>query len=229
MMEKALLRVRVLDSFWLKLIAFSAMVIDHVGAAFFPDQLWFRYVGRLAFPIFCFLLVEGYMHTRNFWKYAIRILVVALISEIPFDLALNNGNLFQWGHQNTFFTLFLGLLALLSVDSFLKIGKYIPAVVCAVVIMVLAQVLNTDYGAKGICFVLLFYFIKYIKGIWSRVFLVLAFILLNYSSNVQIFAALALIPIYFYNGKRGMNKLKYLFYAGYPVHLFIIALVKIYA
>ena len=100
-----------LDSFQLKWIAIITMLIDHVGAIFFPGNLVFRYVGRIAFPIFCFQLVEGFFHTRNIEKYMLRLGIFAIISEIPYDLAFR-GNILDFEHQNVFFTLFLGILML---------------------------------------------------------------------------------------------------------------------
>ncbi len=127
----------------LKLIAMFSMLMDHIGAILLDrimiqhgameviDQQTFevfleanagvyytyqilRFVGRIAFPIFCFLLVQGFLHTRNLKKYLSRLFLFALISEIPFDLALP-GRLFAWEYQNVYFTLFLGVLALVGI------------------------------------------------------------------------------------------------------------------
>lgn len=114
----------------LKLIAIGIMMIDHIAAvivirmlysAAFYDHIQelyhvytiMRIIGRLAFPIFCFLLVEGLLHTRSAAKYAIRMAIFALVSEIPFDLALYNRP-FCFEHQNVFFTLLIGLLVLIG-------------------------------------------------------------------------------------------------------------------
>jgi len=127
----------------LKLIAIITMLIDHTAATILQRLLaqgqagldisntqavmdfyahngvllacysMMRLIGRLGFPLFCFLLVEGFLHTRNVWKYAIRLAAFALISEIPFDLALL-GEPFYWGYQNVFFTLLVGLLVMIG-------------------------------------------------------------------------------------------------------------------
>ena len=98
-----------LSSFALKCIALITMIIDHVGAILYPEARVLRIIGRIAFPIYAFLVAEGFYHTKNVKKYMLRLLLFALVSEIPFDLALT-GQILEFGHQNVFFTLFAGLL-----------------------------------------------------------------------------------------------------------------------
>ena len=90
----------------LKLIAVISMLLDHTGHVLFPGQIWFRYVGRLAFPIYSFLLAEGFFHTKNLKSYMFRLLFFGIISEIPFDLAFYD-TVFTFEHQNVFWTLLL--------------------------------------------------------------------------------------------------------------------------
>ncbi len=209
----------------LKCIAVVSMLIDHVGAVLFPQYRWMRAIGRIAFPIYCFLLVEGYSHTRNVKKYLLRLGLFALISEIPFNLAFS-GVWIDPDGTNVFFTLFLGLLAIHGCEfvkkkwekySLLGIGSF---VVCGVVAEV---VLDTDYGAWGILLIFILYEFKDQK-IWEVVFSGVVFWCMT---KIELFGLLAFIPIFLYNGKRGPNPpaLKIGFYLFYPVHLLVIHLI----
>lgn len=206
-----------INGFTLKWIAIITMIIDHVGAVLYPQYIILRIIGRISFPIFCFLLVEGVMHTRNIRKYERRLLLFALLSEIPFDLTFYGGITLE--HQNVFFTLLIGVLMLEimerqrdSMYSFLAIFGAI----------FLTEMLATDYKAGGICIILCFYYL-YQKSFAKQ----LAFIGMNYlyyGTGVQSYAALAAIPMLLYNGERG-PKMKYFFYLFYPLHLLILYLI----
>lgn len=108
-----------LSGFTLKCIAMVTMLIDHMGYVLFPGYVIFRIIGRLAFPIYCFLLVEGAVHTSNWKKYLGRLFLFALISEIPFNLAIG-GKLWYPASQNVLFTLLLGLLAIRLLQELLN-------------------------------------------------------------------------------------------------------------
>ena len=148
----------------LKRIACLSMLIDHIGAAllenglFRQNAVWqggvrldfvMRMAGRLAFPIYCFLLVEGFVHTHDFRKYALRMLGFALLSEFPFDWAFFSG--VWWGHQNVYFTLLLGLLAMKALDTF-RTGEGTPdarGILCAAACTGAAALLRCDYDVMG--------------------------------------------------------------------------------
>jgi hypothetical protein len=181
-----------------------------------------RNIGRIAFPIFCFLLVEGFQRTSNLKKYALRLGAFALISEIPFDLAFSS-SLLEFHYQNVYFTLFLGLLTMTGCAAVeTKFAENIWAkTICSLLVlfagMGAAELLQTDYGMLGIlCIMVLYIFRK------NRLFQAVAGALSFCWWELP--AVLAFIPIYFYNGKRGW-KIKYFFYLFYPVHLLLLAVV----
>ena len=231
-------RYQILSSNALKLIALITMIIDHIGAAVLEMGViegynigalnisyetaifWWnvdsvlRAIGRIAFPIYCFLITEGYVHTRNPRKYALRLGAFALISEIPFDLAFSH-SWWSMEYQNVFFTLLLGLLAIMAIDECEKQAKSrwvgLAAAFCFVM---LGDVLRTDYGAFGVFFIVVLYVFRNCG--WIRT--VIGCLLIAWETT----GPLAFIPIQMYNGERGRLRLKYLFYAFYPVHLVIL-------
>lgn len=219
----------------LKLIAIITMLIDHIGAAVIArlliagqgsEMLYkiyyaMRAVGRVAFPIFCFLLVEGFFYTGSRKKYALRLFGFALLSEIPFDLAFS-GKILEFGYQNVFFTLLIGLLTIMLFDAVVKKQEWHPVLRSALLVIITfggmgaAYLLHTDYDAKGVLAILVFYMTRQMRGL-QIVAGCLAFCW-------ELPAIVAFIPIAFYNGKRGWN-IKYLFYAFYPVHLLVLYLI----
>lgn len=212
-----------MNSLILKLIALLTMIMDHYGAIFCNDVIVYRIIGRLAFPIYCFLLVEGYAHTSNVRKYALRLLIFAFISEIPFDLAFFNEIGFK--DQNIFFTLFIGLAAIYLLDN----KKYNDKLII-ISALILATLLRTDYEYIGIVYILSFYKTRNIPA--KKRMLTVAFIMfiINLSTGLlQQFSVFSLLLIYNYNNEQGIkNKWVQIgFYAAYPVHLFIFYIIKI--
>lgn len=229
-------KYKILSGSALKLIAVISMLIDHIGVALtyedFANQnlislfgkdisIYFilRFVGRLAFPIFCFLISEGFYHTKNRFKYGRNLLLFALISEIPFDL-FTSRNIFSMGGQNVYFTLFVGFLALYIIDSNFH---FLYKALFFVFVLGAFPLLKTDYGVKGVLLIVLFYYLRennLLKTILSFPFL---------SGGYRAFCSLFFINLY--NGKRGVvnNKFsKYFFYAFYPMHLLILYFVRLY-
>lgn len=215
-----------MNVFILKIIALITMMIDHYGAIFQNGIDIYRVIGRLAFPIYCFLLVEGYFHTRNVKKYGIRLLLFALISELPFDLAFYNN--LEFKHQNIFFTLFIGLVTMYLLDNMEKYNLKKPMIIIAAALI--STFLFVDYSFVGIVYILAFYFTKQFSNRERlyKVGLILLVTNLLFSSITQQFSLLALPLIYFYNGELGpKNKyLQMLFYASYPLHLLVYYLVR---
>lgn len=233
----------------LKLIAIMTMLIDHAAVVLLengwaagamhgftmatpeslatylstlpPDQQTLvavyvicRLIGRLAFPIFCFLLAEGFTYTRNRQRYLGGLLVFALVSEIPFDLA-TEGVFLEFTYQNVFFTLCIGALTLWGIEQLLEGSRHLAwAILPTIAGMVLATLLVTDYGGYGVVMIVGLYLLRQ-----DRVRQTLFGVLLNFS---QFTAPLAFIPLWFYNGKRGLS-LKWIFYAFYPGHLLLLA------
>lgn len=221
----------------LKLIAVITMLIDHTGATVIravmrqpaiasdPElqKLWAsiyrisRDIGRIAFPIFCFLIVEGFLHTRSPRKYAGRLFLFALISEIPFDIALK-GEWFYPYSQNVYFTLLFGLLVLMALTYFRdKPWLSLPVMAAG---MYAAYLLKTDYSYKGVFLIIILYLLRYTR----------LYQCIGGAAAVtwELPAPIAFIPVWLYNGKRGWN-MKYFFYWFYPVHLMVLYLLKIYA
>lgn len=221
-----------MNVFVLKIIALATMMTDHYGAIFQSGVLTYRIIGRLAFPIYCFLLVEGYRHTGNVKNYAARLFLFALISELPFDLAFYNKVIFA--HQNIFFTLFIGLLTIYILDNIE--GKFkskgtaeIMATSTIIAACLLAIVMSVDYTATGIAYILLFYKTRSFSNKKKFTIIAVGMLLLNLMSSwIQQFSLLALALIYFYNEELGpKNKvLQLLFYAAYPLHLLVFYLIK---
>lgn len=218
-------KYKCINSFILKMIAIITMVIDHVGAVLFPMNMMFRYIGRISFPLFVFLLVEGSIHTRKIRKYELRMFLFALISEIPFDLAFSS-EIVNIHSQNVFWTLGIGLVMLdLIQEAWIEsqpipiIWQFIVVAVCSCV----AQVLQTDYGAGGILLIYLVWMTHENVPAQAVSFAVIAIL---FFGVVELPGVIAFLPILLYNGKKGPSA-KYIFYAFYPVHLFLLHLIQV--
>lgn len=229
----------------LKIFAIVTMMIDHTGAALIGPLRYSvpasmenlrqffvalypvtRAIGRLAFPIFCFLLVEGFMHTRSAAKYALRLFLFALVSELPFDFALAN-SLFSWHHQNVYFTLLIGLLVMMGVSWFEQKPArtalqrwycFLMQALISVGGLYLAKIMYTDYGFKGVFLIEVLYFLRLDRRL-QAIFGAIAI-------SWEAWAPLSFIPVWFYNGTRG-KQMKYFFYWFYPVHLIVLGFFKL--
>lgn len=200
------------------------MLIDHIGAVFTPDQFnGFRIIGRLAFPIFCFLLVEGFYHTHDVKRYIGRLGLFVLLSELPFDLAFSG----MWSNQsqNVFFTLFIGMLVIYSMSLIkdkVRENDLLCISISLLVIVVgcyVADNLKTDYNSMGILLIVAFYLFRGEQRMLTMVAFVLLF------GQYEIYAMFSMLLIYFYNGEKG-PRMKYFFYVFYPGHLIILYLIS---
>jgi hypothetical protein len=228
-----------MTAFTLKIIALTAVLFDHLWVVF-PDvfPFWFRGIGRLAWPIFAFLLAEGFRHTKAPEKFLMRLLAFALISEIPYDLVFGNEINF-FANTNIFYTLFLGGTAICLYERMKEKRNWQTMAVIAGVLpaVILAQILTTDYGSMGVLFIFAMYAIK------PKTTRLIAFGAFALSQFLPLVAAyflgieipskylliipftLAVIPlIAMYNGKRG-KQAKWLFYFAYPAHLAVLAVI----
>lgn len=245
---KKLNRNITITSFGLHIIAMVCMLCDHLWGTIVPGNDWLTCIGRISFPIFAFMIVEGYFHTKNLKKYVQRLLVFAILSEIPFNLAMGS-RIFYPIHQNVLWS-FLISIGLIhwneNAKASEKIWKRVIVAVITVVLGYLAGLLTmVDFYHAGILTVLVFYFTKNLG--WLKYFLQAVLLwyinmelLGGYGYEVEIlgkvhfitrqgFALLALIPIWLYEGKQGpYNKvIKNIYYWFYPVHLLILGALKL--
>ena len=232
-------RVRVLNGFHLKLIAICTMFIDHMGHTLFPGVMWLRCIGRVAFPIFCFLIAEGCIYTHDRKKYALRLLVFALLSEIPFNL-MTGGRVWNPYDQNVLWTLLAGALVCWLMDWALKkrtVWAFVLTGAVTVAAYWLLELVNTDYGGWGMLLVAMFYCVHRAPYGWAVKMAAEAFWLAFFSIavmggvlSIELWSLWALVPIWLYNGQRGFSNkaVQYGFYAFYPVHILILSLISIY-
>lgn len=214
----------------LKLFACVTMLLDHYGVILAPWMISLRGIGRLSFPVFCFLLAEGAHHTRSPGKYALRLLLAAVISEIPFDYAFF-GKVFPY-HQNVMVTLLLGLLAVLAVK---RTGPVILKPLVILPFLIAADYLEADYGVHGVLLMLLFALTRAFPGKhWVQtigMFLIFAdmrsaplFTILGAQITLQMLGVLSIIPIALYSGEKQTHSklVQWGFYLFYPVHLLVL-------
>lgn len=196
----------------LKLLAILTMLIDHIGYIFFPKLIFLRVIGRIAFPIFAYHISIGYINTSNIKKYAIRLFLFGLLSQLPYNMLFKNGSL------NIFFTLFLGLIFIYSIDK----KNYI---VLALVILS-PIIFHIEYGYYGLFIILSFY---YFRENNNNAILIITCIniiyFLNHNFSIQIFSLLALLLIY-RDWSIKINLNKYLYYSFYPLHIGILYIIS---
>lgn len=227
----------------LRSLALFFMLLDHMWATIVPGNNWMTYVGRLAFPIFAFQIVEGFYHTSDRKDYAKRLLILALIAEIPFDLMCVSSPIFLF-HQNTVFTLLLGLWAISALDSARTAQTRSAAAKagCVLLAVYLLSILGfVDYGWKGVATVIVFYLFH--EGRSAKLWQLLSLLLLNvilfqgqmiplfggaYELPTQAFALLSLIPIWLYDGRKGFGgkSFQYAAYLFYPLHMLVLHLLR---
>lgn len=244
----------------LKWLAMILMLIDHTAAVILTRYIEslsaspgsavtavyyiMRILGRLAFPIFCFLLVEGFQYTHDRRRYLLNLTIFALISEIPFDLAIH-GTILEFRGQNVFFTLSIGLASIWLIEHFQ--GKRFLQFLCGLACAILGELLYTDYASLGVILIIIFYVFRNQRGklyaagtawlwlgacinsmmnihigsypeeLWGAILIT---VMMN--GVLELWGALSFLFIHRYNGQRGKALPKYFFYAFYPGHLLLL-------
>lgn len=202
----------------LKIFACVTMFIDHIGAVLLMkmrvnsirmDILYWicRWIGRLALPIFCYLLIEGFIYSKNRKKYIQRVALFTLLSEPAFDLAFY-GKVWDFRGQNVLWAFFVSLVMLVWIEKYTE-NKMIGAVIMMGA-SYLTFITRADYGFFIPVFVYALYQLRYYK----RYQILVGAIMVSW----ELVAPLSFILLKFYDGKRG-RQIKYIFYAFYPVHM----------
>ena len=245
--ERDMTEKKGISGFTLKMIAVVTMLIDHIGAVLVESMvskynsyvLWnvdmvLRGIGRLAFPLFCFFIVEGFHYTHDRKKYAIRLGIFAIISEVPFDLAFDK-TFFAPYDNSVMITLLLGLLAIWSLDTLFKksaekfrdsrvkqnLCDIVSIAVVTAAVVLIEELASSDYGAAGVVAII----IIYLLGRHKLIGLGLAVIWLGLTcGHTEFYALVDLIPLYFYHGRQG-HRMKYFFYVFYPAHLLVLSFI----
>lgn len=218
-----------LTNFDLKLIAIITMTIDHIGAIIYNDIDIFRIIGRISFPLFAFLLVEGFKNSSNRLKYFLRLIIFAFITQPIYDYTFKSNTL------NILFTFSLGFLLMMIIEFSKKIidkynkgsESYLYKTVFYslfyILFSILAIFLNVDYTVLGITTIFIFYLSPNI--LLSCILYFLSVVLLK-TNDIQMYSIISFFFLYFYNGKRGRN-LKYFFYLYYPLHLLLLKMLLV--
>lgn len=223
-----------MSSFMLRMLALISMMIDHAGLALFPRTDAFRCVGRLAFPLYCFLLVQGYIHTRDLRAYTRRLLFLAFLSEIPFDLLIF-GRISSSMEQNVLFSLLLGLAAVYAAHRFEREPQ--RAAMNILLLFMASMLFQVSYGWLGVALCLCFYKLRHsrirqalyllpVEGVYC-----LSLALSGVETNwvlISLCAMFSAIPICLYSGKPGLRHkfVSFLFYTAYPAHIVALLIIR---
>ena len=233
-------------SFALHVLAMFLMLCDHLWSTLLPQYTVLTCLGRIAYPIFAFMIAEGYFHTHDFKKYALRMLCFALVTEIPFDL-MYNGNAIYPYHQNVMWTFLIALLGMKGIDMVKEKGRLPLTILASAGIVILCIAAGfagvTDYYGFGVLTVFTFYFFHERKW-WCYIGQIILIYWINVEQlgglyyDVEILghnfelvqqglALIALIPIWLYRGRQGYHSkwFQYFCYAFYPVHMLVLVLI----
>lgn len=249
-------KTREITGFGLKLIAVITMFIDHIGAGILENtavfsmptaeaiqdqgtaimmlvDLLLRSIGRMAFPIYCYMLAEGFVHTRNVKKYGLRLLAIAIVSELPFDYLFDR-QWFSWGHNNVLWELLLGLIVIYGIVFVQKQDmnawlKFVLKIVVMGAGMAIAELTNLDYGMAGICAIAVMYNLNGEEKKKRLLAFGLGIVVLTLMSSVlEVCALFMLIPMSYYQGNRGPDSpmIRRFFYWFYPAHIVLLGAIS---
>lgn len=218
----------------LKIIAMVSMLLDHVGLLFFPEEPIFRILGRIAFPIFAYMIAEGCRYTKNRMKYLGMIAGMGIVFQIVYFVAM------QSLYQGILVTFSLAIITIYAIDGILKskklwvcLASLAALAFVAVFLFVLPSLLREtdfgiDYGVWGILIPVIVYFVPSHKWRICGVAILLLIRAIYYTlfplslGVLQWFSLLSIPLLALYSGKRGRAKMKYVFYIFYPAHLVIL-------
>ncbi|WP_434756735.1 TraX family protein [Paenibacillus amylolyticus] len=195
------------------------MLIDHIGHVFFSDNIIFALIGRLSFPIFAWSIARGIRNTKSLKNYSMRILILALVSQIPYAILFENNNL------NVCFTLFFGIICIWIYKYQMNfIFKYIGIITC----LLLSDFLNFDYGIYGILTIIIFYCFhnKYHLVLIFQTIITLISLEIYHYSVVQVYSLIASVLIILMHNYDEFKINKYLYYIFFPGHMIILLLLK---
>ena len=203
------------SSYDIRIVAIMTMLLDHVGLLLAGTVFYYplRMIGRIAFPLFCFLLVEGYIHTKDLHRYMLRLFVCAVVSQVPSSLFLNTGRL------NVMYELFIGLICLYLVDRQSSYG-----IIAFVGLLVACGAsCGAEYGLYGIALIVAMY---YFRGSPVNRFWFCGILCILMSWEYYGAAALSMAVIWCYDGNVGKRMNRWLQYAIYPLHMILLSAVR---
>ena len=212
----------------LKIIAMISMLIDHIGVAFFPGVRIFRCLGRLAFPIYAYMIAEGCRYTKNRKRYFGMMAAMAIVFQVVYFVFMNSL------YQGILVNFALSIAAIFAIDSFIKNKRTINRILTSSIVLLVLFIsiilpitlseygFSIDYDLYGLCLPILVYFAPNKK--WGLIFISILLTVMSITSGVyyQLLSLLTIPLFILYNGERGNKKLKYVFYLFYPIHLVLI-------
>lgn len=230
------MKIKQINNNLLKIIAVICMIIDHIHVIFNINNILLIMIGRLSFPIFAYLISEGIKYTSNKKKYARNLLIFALISEVPFNLAFSN-KIIDYENINTIWSFFIAVIVITFLDYLLKKDKkgcllYFPLIIFLV--FLISTLISVDYLGFGVLLIICFYYsnkTKYKNLIDSLCIIIFSICICIISKSfIQMYCILSIFLILLYSHKKEKrnNYIKYGFYIFYPLHLLVLYLISFY-